>query len=109
MSTTPSAELVSSTGTAAEADRGATVFAFAAAILLGASLLFLVQPIVGKIILPWFGGSSGVWIVCLMFFQLFLLAGYLYAHCLVRFLTLRRQVLVHGCLLALSLPFRSTC
>ncbi len=53
---------------------------FASTILLSAFLLFLVQPIIAKQILPWFGGTSAVWITCLVFFQVMLLAGYTYAH-----------------------------
>jgi SAM-dependent methyltransferase len=53
---------------------------FIAAILLSAFLLFQVQPLIAKLILPWFGGSAAVWTVCLLFFQTGLLAGYSYAH-----------------------------
>jgi hypothetical protein len=53
---------------------------FALTILIGAFLLFQVQPLIGKYILPWFGGGPGVWTTCLLFFQLLLLAGYAYAH-----------------------------
>ena len=56
-------------------------------ILLSSFLLFLVQPIIAKQILPWFGGTAGVWTICLVFFQLVLLLGYMYAH----WLTLRRD------------------
>jgi hypothetical protein len=49
---------------------------YALTILVSAFLLFQVQPIIAKIILPWFGGSAAVWTVCLLFFQLALLAGY---------------------------------
>ncbi len=51
---------------------------YAATILVSSFLLFLVQPIIAKQILPWFGGSAAVWSVCLVFFQLVLLAGYAY-------------------------------
>jgi len=51
-------------------------------ILLGAFLLFQVELIIGKCILPWFGGASAVWITCMLFFQIALLGGYLYAHLL---------------------------
>jgi len=47
---------------------------------LGAALVFLVQPIMGRVLLPWFGGTAAVWTACLLFFQVCLLAGYLYAH-----------------------------
>jgi SAM-dependent methyltransferase len=76
---------------------------YAATIFLSAFLLFLVQPVIAKQILPWFGGSAAVWTTCVFFFQLLLLAGYAYAHALVRFLPPRPQLLVHGVLLAASL------
>jgi spermidine synthase len=75
---------------------------FGATIFLSAFLLFLVQPIIGKIILPWFGGSAGVWAACLLFFQAALLIGYAYAHGLRRLLPFRMQVKVHVLLLAAS-------
>jgi SAM-dependent methyltransferase len=68
-------------------------------IFLSAFLLFLVQPLIGKQVLPWFGGSAGVWTVCLVFFQVFLLAGYAYADALSR-LTIRVQAAVHTAVLA---------
>ena len=75
---------------------GATVF-------LSAFLLFQVQPIIGKFILPWFGSTPGVWATALLFFQLMLLAGYGYAHFIVSRLTWRRQAIVHAALLGLAL------
>ena len=75
---------------------GATVF-------LSAFLLFQVQPIIGKFILPWFGSTPGVWATALLFFQLMLLAGYGYAHFIVSRLTWRRQAMVHAVLLGLAL------
>ena len=78
---------------------------FAATILLSAFLLFLVQPIIAKQILPWFGGSSAVWITCLVFFQVVLLAGYTYAHLITRHLQAATQARLHILLLALSLSF----
>jgi len=80
---------------------------YALTILVSAFLLFQVQPVIAKIILPWFGGSAAVWTTCLLFFQLVLLLGYLYAHALVRYLKPRVQMMVHGGLLlasALALP-----
>ena len=53
---------------------------FAITVFLSAFLLFQVQPIVAKMILPWFGGSSSVWSVCMVFFQVELLLGYAYVH-----------------------------
>lgn len=76
---------------------------YAATIFLGAFLLFLVQPLVGKFILPWFGGSPGVWTTCLLFFQSLLLAGYGYAHFTSTRLRPRQQATVHLVLLALAL------
>ena len=59
---------------------------YAVTIFLSAFLLFQVQPLIAKIILPWFGGSAAVWSAAMLFFQLVLLAGYGYAHCSIRFL-----------------------
>jgi hypothetical protein len=78
---------------------------FACTILLSAFLLFLVQPIIAKQILPWFGGTSAVWTTCLVFFQVVLLAGYTYAHVATRRLAPRAQAHLHIALLALSLVF----
>jgi spermidine synthase/MFS family permease len=77
---------------------------YAATIFLSSFLLFLVQPIIAKQILPWFGGSAAVWTTCLVFFQSVLLAGYAYADLTTR-LGARRQALVHVTLLVLSLAF----
>lgn len=71
-------------------------------ILLSSFLLFLVQPIVAKQILPWFGGSQSVWTICLVFFQIVLLLGYLYAHLLTKRGAGSRQFLVHILLLLAS-------
>jgi len=76
---------------------------YAAAIFLGAFLLFLVQPIIAKQILPWFGGSAAVWATCMVFFQMTLLVGYAYADFTTRRLTPKRQVVLHIALLVLSL------
>jgi hypothetical protein len=76
---------------------------YAAAIFLSAFLLFQVQPIIAKMVLPWFGGTSAVWTTCMLFFQLVLLAGYGYAHWLNNRRTRRVQAGVHSALLALSL------
>lgn len=79
------------------------VYAFT--IALSAFLLFLVQPIVARQILPWFGGSAAVWTTCMMFFQLALLAGYAYSDLIVSRLGASRQRLLHGALLLASLAF----
>jgi len=74
-------------------------------IFLGALLLFLVEPLIARIILPWFGGTAATWTTCMLFFQLLLLGGYLYAHLLVTYLSPRHQALVHGVLLLAALAF----
>jgi hypothetical protein len=76
---------------------------YALAISLSAFLLFEVQPIIAKMILPWFGGTSTVWTTCMLFFQVVLLLGYLYAHWLHEKLVPRAQAYVHMAVLALSL------
>lgn len=76
---------------------------YAAAILLGAFLLFLVQPMAAKMLLPRLGGAPSVWTACMLFFQVTLLAGYAYGHLLTRRGLPGRQVLVHGIVLALPL------
>ncbi len=78
---------------------------YACAIFLSAFLLFQVQPMIAKVILPWFGGSAFVWSTCMLFFQTALLAGYAYSHLLAGRLTVRRQVLAHFSFLAISLLF----
>src|SRR5512147_1742508 len=79
------------------------MFLYALTILVSAFLLFQVEPIIAKIILPWFGGSAAVWTTCLLFFQVVLLLGYVYAHCLVRYFSRRSQALIHIGLLAASM------
>lgn len=76
---------------------------YALAIGLGAFLLFLVQPLIGRFILPWFGGGPGVWTTCLLFFQVSLFVGYAYAHGVVRWLSPRRQMWTHLALLVAAL------
>ncbi len=80
---------------------------FALVIFISAFLIFLVQPLIAKQILPWFGGSAAVWATCLLFFQTALLAGYAYADAVTRWLSLKRQVMLHTALLgaaALTMP-----
>ena len=76
---------------------------YACTVLLSAFLLFLVQPIMAKLILPWFGGSAAVWIVCLVFFQTLLLLGYLYAHGITRLLR-PREICLGGVIGGLQVP-----
>lgn len=81
------------------------LYLYAAALFLSAALLFLVQPMVAKMILPFLGGSPAVWNTCLFFFQTFLLLGYLYAHLASARLGLKRHMVLHLALLALALYF----
>jgi hypothetical protein len=76
---------------------------FGITIFWSAFLLFLVQPLIAKYILPWFGGSAAVWTTCMLFFQAVLLAGYAGAHLLVSRLAPRRQVIVYLCALGVAL------
>ncbi|HEX6576442.1 MAG TPA: fused MFS/spermidine synthase [Gemmatimonadaceae bacterium] len=76
---------------------------FAAAALTGAFLLFWVEPLFARLVLPLLGGAPAVWNTCLMFFQTLLLLGYLYAHLSTRYLTAKRQVILHIALLLLCL------
>jgi spermidine synthase len=81
---------------------------FAVTLFVSAFLLFLVQPMVGKMILPKLGGTPQVWNTCMVFFQAALLAGYAYTHSVSTYLPTRRQLLLQGGLLAvpfLFLPF----
>src|SRR5580700_11415958 len=75
---------------------------FAVTIFLSAFLLFQVQLIVGKQLLPWFGGTPAVWNTCLVFFQLLLLAGYAYAHVVTVRLSARTLTRIHIALLLIS-------
>src|SRR4030095_13241779 len=77
--------------------------AYALTIFIGAFLLFQVQPLIGKYILPWFGGGPGVWTTCMLFFQVVLLAGYFYAALISRWLKPRAQALTHLALVAVAL------
>jgi SAM-dependent methyltransferase len=81
----------------------ALMLLYACTIFTSAFLLFLVQPVIAKQILPWFGGSAAVWTTCLVFFQVALLAGYAYSDFTTRKLKTREQVLLHIALLAASL------
>ena len=76
---------------------------YAATIFVSAFLLFLVQPVIAKQILPWFGGSAAVWTTCLVFFQFLLLFGYAYSDFTTRRMKPRSQVMLHWVLLAASL------
>src|ERR1700754_2625112 len=82
---------------------------FPITVFASAALVFLVEPMVAKLVLPLLGGSPSVWNTSLAFFQAALLAGYAYAHALQRVRSVRAQALVHGAALALAalaLPLR---
>ncbi len=81
------------------------MFLPALTIFLGAFLLFQIQPLMGKFLLPWFGGGPGVWTTCMLFFQLLLLGGYAYAHGLTTRFKPRQQAVVHLVLLGLAAAF----
>ena len=78
---------------------------YGAAVLAGAALVFQIQPIAGKLLLPAFGGGASVWTTCMFFFQSMLLAGYGYSHLLTTALTPRKQAIGHSVLLVLSALF----
>src|SRR5260370_9194972 len=88
---------------------------YAITIFTGAFLLFQIEPLLARYILPWFGGTSAVWITCMLFFQLLLVAGYAYSHLITTRLQPRRQAIVHialvcGCVMlmgALALIWQS--
>jgi hypothetical protein len=81
------------------------MFRYAVTIFVSAFLLFQVQPLIGRFILPWFGGGPSIWTSCMLFFQILLLGGYLYAHLISVMLKPRTQVITHLSLLAVSLVF----
>jgi spermidine synthase len=76
---------------------------FATTLFTSASLMFVVEPMVARMVLPMLGGAPAVWNTCLVFFQAMLLAGYAYAHGATRFFGVRRHVLVHGVVILLPL------
>jgi len=76
---------------------------YALTVFTGAFLLFQVQPLIAKYILPWFGGGPGVWTTCMLFFQVLLLGGYAYAHFTSRWLKPRTQAILHLVLLGAAL------
>src|SRR5438105_7019186 len=70
-------------------------FVYAATIFVSAFLLFQIQPMISKAILPWFGGTPAVWTICLLFFQSLLFAGYAYAHFTNAWLRPNQQAALH--------------
>jgi len=79
----------------ATSGRGLLLAMFTAAITLSAALVFMVQPMFTKMVLPRFGGAPSVWSVAIVFFQAALLAGYAYAHWLTRYAGGRASVAIH--------------
>ncbi len=78
------------------------VLVFAITLFLSSSLLFVVQPMIAKMVLPLLGGTPAVWNTCMVFFQAMLLAGYLYAHASTRWLRVQHQAILHIMLLSVS-------
>ena len=97
--------MVEATTQLAEKPRWLAPSLFSATIFLSASLLFFVQPLFTKIVLPHVGGAPAVWTTAMLFFQTVLIGGYLYAHLISRHLTVRSQIAVHLVLWALALSF----
>src|SRR4051794_10123887 len=85
-----------------ERSRG-LAFVYAATIFVSAFLLFQIQPMISKAILPWFGGTPAVWTICLLFFQSLLFAGYAYAHFTNHSLAPRQQAGVHILVIIIAL------
>ena len=83
--------------------RRATSIAFAATMALAGFLLFQVQPLLAKYMLPWFGGSASTWLVCLLFFQVALLVGYAHAYAVTLPFPVPRQAQIQLAILVLSL------
>ena len=98
----PSSSVSESPASPRTADARVPAVLFGLTIVLSAFLLFQVQPLIAKLILPWFGGSAAVWTSCMLFFQMALLAGYAWAHWLSE-QPLRRQIVLHVGLLLVSL------
>ena len=83
--------------------KNTSALVFAATMALAGFLLFQVQPLLGKYILPWFGGSASTWLVCMLFFQVALLAGYAYAYAITLPLPVPRQAQLQLAILVVSL------
>jgi len=94
---------ISQNGRASEAGLAVLAGLFSATLFLSAGLLFSIQPMFTKMVLPVPGGSPGVWSIAMVFFQALLLAGYVYAHLLTRYLPLRMAALMHLALNGLAI------
>src|SRR3981081_251796 len=92
----------SETRQAAAAPHRALLVTLTAAIFVSAALLFAVQPMFTKMVLPQLGGAAAVWSVAMVFFQTTLLAGYAYAHLLTRFAPGRMSILIHLAVMAIA-------
>ena len=100
-------EAPSASNVAAPSGRGVSLGLYSVTIFLSAFLLFQIQPLIGKFILPWFGGTPGVWTTCMLVFQILLFGGYAYAHLTISRLSPRAQAVLHIALLlaaCLALP-----
>jgi hypothetical protein len=85
-------------------DRNLTlIFLFAGTLFISATLMFVLQPMFGKILLPFLGGSPAVWNTCMVFYQTILFLGYLYAHYLSSIFNPHRQILIHAVVIAISI------
>ena len=82
---------------------------FAFCLFISAVLLFWIEPLFGKMILPMLGGTPSVWNTCMVFFQAFLLFGYVYAHMSIKYLGVKRQALIHSGLILLPLLLLPVC
>ena len=80
---------------------GRALFTFC--VFWAAYLLFQIEPLIGKYILPWFGGSPAVWTTCMLFFQLLVFAGYAYAHLNLKYFKIQHQPLLHIGLMLLAI------
>lgn len=85
--------------------RGLSPGLFITTVLVSAFLLFQVQPMLARYVLPWFGGTPAVWTVCMLFFQVFLFLGYAYAHALQRWFKMPWQALIHVGLVIVAVFF----
>src|SRR5208337_2302856 len=84
------------------------IAAYPVTIFAAAFLLFQIEPMMAKFMLPWFGGAQSVWTTCILFFQLLLLAGYAYAHLIATRLRPRRQAALHLALVAVCVVAMAT-
>src|SRR5262245_44200630 len=78
---------------------------FAISIFLSAFLLFQIQPMIGRFILPWFGGTPAVWSTVMLFFQVLLTGGYAYAYWLIARVEEKKQVIIHTLLISIAIVF----